>query len=110
MPKPDKPVTVMYKANQTPSISYPGAEAGLVEVTEDSTITFSLSNGSDTCVLHDFTTREGSTDFSIVSGRDTTTMVVEDTHADLGTYNYCISVMLPDGTTVVSDPQIVNKT
>lgn len=110
MPKPDKPISVKYKANQSPQISYPGPDAGHVEVTEDSTITFSLANGSDACVLHSFTTNPVSADFSIISGVDTTTLVVDDDHADPGTYDYCISVRLPDGTTIVSDPQIINKT
>jgi hypothetical protein len=109
MPKPDFPVSVMYKANQTTPVSYSGAGAGLVNVSEDSTITFTKAQGSDPFTFAGITITPTSADFSVVSGAGTTTLVIEDNNADAGTYNYCLNLTLPGGTIIQSDPQIINK-
>lgn len=67
-------------------------------------ITFTRAPGSS-WTFSGFSCPSDPGDFSIV-GTPGTTMVVRDAHANLGTFEYTVSISTGDE----SDPQIINKT
>lgn len=100
---PNYPVTVTYHPQAPKQFTFAPPKVTIEVV--NSTVTFSSPN--DSLDFTNFRTDPPTDDFTIVSTGST--MVVEDSDADAGTYEYqiCIDV---DGQPVWSpDPQIINK-
>ena len=98
-----KTVNVNYNSNSTPPFSF-SPNGGNVEVTESGTITF---KSDPSFTYSNFTTTPPSPDFSFVV-QPNGDMVVTDSDADAGTYNYCVTITV-NGHNLSSDPQIINK-
>ena len=96
-------VNVNYNANQNPPMSF-APDNGRVEMKSSGTITFLKDNAF---TYTNFTTTPQNTDFTWTLD-PAGNMIVTDNHADLGTYEYCVTISV-NGTPISSDPQIINK-
>lgn len=98
-----KEINVNYNANGNPPFSF-SPNSGNVEMDAAGTITF---KSDPSFTYTDFTTTPESSQFSW-SVDQSGDLVVTDSDAASGTYEYCITIDV-DGNSVSSDPQIINK-
>jgi hypothetical protein len=102
----EKKIDVHYKADHDPKVWFsPGS--GNVELKEAGKITFKKADDSSDFSFSSITITPTSDDFSVDS-LQSHKLIISDSHADLGTYEYCINITTADGP-VSSDPQIINK-